>query len=194
MDWDNMRAEWQSRPDPKRGGLPLPDEARRLWRTIRLRDFIETAVALVLAIFFAVNVVLLWMGGLKLAAVFSAWLVVACIVIAIRLRNARRLFPDRESDLPLRAFLERERLALARQRRLLSTVLRWYVGPIMIGVLGFFVSIRGWHWHSLAYAAVVVLIGFTVERANRHAVSKQIEPAIGALDEQIRQLEEDDEE
>ncbi|NBB92773.1 MAG: hypothetical protein GVY32_06365 [Gammaproteobacteria bacterium] len=195
MDWDNMRAEWQSRPEPGRGGdLPLPREARQLWRTIRRRDFVETLVALGLALFFSVSAWLLWMGELGISALFSVWLVVACVVIAIRLRNARRLFPERASDLPLLVFLREERRALDRQRRLLGTVLWWYVGPIVIGVLGFFVGIRGLHWHSLVYTAVVLLAGFAVERANRLAVSNRIEPALGALDEQIRQLEEDNEE
>lgn len=192
MDWDDIRSEWQSRPGSDRGGdLPLPREARRIWRSIRLRDFMETAVALVLALFFGANAWLLWIGGLAVSAAFSLWLVIACLGIAIRLRNARRLFPDRESDLPLLAFLHGERRALDRQRHLLNTVLWWYVGPIVIGVLGFFIGIRGLHWHSLAYAVIVLLVGFVIERANRSAVRHRIEPAMHALDEQIRQLEED---
>lgn len=191
MDWEDIRHAWQSRPAPGRGEFSLPDEAGRLRRTIRRRDLMETVVALFLALFFGANVWFLWIGGFETAAAFSLWLSIACITIPIRLRNGRKRFPARESDLPLRAFLQQERAALAHQRHLLGTVLWWYLGPIMIGVLGFFIGIRGLHWHSLAYAAFVLLIGFGIERANRLAVRTRIEPAIRAIDEQIRQLEED---
>lgn len=41
-----------------------------------------------------------------------------------------------------------------------------------------------------AYAAVVLLIGVAIERANQAAVRHSIDPAIRAVDGQVRQLEE----
>ncbi len=193
MDWDCMREQWQSRSTQARNSeLPLPRENEKLWRRIRQRDAVESLIALVLVLLFGAVAGLLWHGGLIVSAGFAVWLAVACLVIPVRLRRARKLFPARESDRSLLDFLHQERRALRRQRHLLSTVLWWYVGPIAVGALGFFIGIRGLHWQSLAYAAVVLLIGFAIERANQAAVRHSIDPAIRAVDEQIRQLEESD--
>jgi hypothetical protein len=127
------------------------------------------------------------------SAGFALWLTLSCVFIPLRLARAQSLFPARDSDLPLKAFLRAERVAFERQRLLLSTVRWWYIAPITVGVLGLFIGIRGFHWHSLAYAVLVFLIDFGIERANQTALRENIDPAIRTLDEQIRQLEENDE-
>lgn len=193
MDWDRMRNEWQSQTGPTGADdASLPREADRLWRRVRLRDQAETLVALSMVPIFGAMAWGLWLGGLMLPAAFAVWLAAICVMIPLRLRSARKRFPARESNLPLRTFLQRERRALIKQHRLLSSVLWWYTGPIMVGALGLFISIRGLHWHSLAYTVAVLAIGFAIERANKAAVRGQIEPAIRFLDEQIQQLEKND--
>jgi len=190
MEWDRMRNAWQARADrPGEGRLPLPSDARWLRRTIRRRDLLETVVAVAMALIFTAMVWPLWSAGLVASALFSAWLAASCILIVLRLRRARALFPARDGDLSLSEFLARERRALEHQRRLLASVRWWYVGPIVFGVVGFFMGFRGLHWHSAAYAAIVLTVGFLIERANRMAVRESIEPAIAALEEQIRQLD-----
>lgn len=194
MDWDCIRDQWQSRSTQARDAeLPLPRGAEKLWHRIRRRDWVETVIALLLVLLFVAAAGLLWHGGLLVSAGFAVWLAVACLIIPLRLRRARKLFPARESDRSLLDFLHQERRALRRQRDLLSTVLWWYVGPIAVGALGFFIGIRGLHWHSLAYAAVVLFIGFAIERANQAAVRRSIDPAIRSVDKQIQQLEQENE-
>jgi len=193
MEWERMRHEWQSRSaETRETGLALPADAARLWRKIRLRDWMETLVAIPMMLILGIVAWPLWIAGFALSALSAALLAAAGPLVALRLGRARRLFPAQESDLPLLAFLRRARGALVHQRRMLASVLWWYIGPLLLGAFGLFFGIRGLHWHSLAYLVVVLLVGFGVERLNRFAVRNQIEPAITALDEQIRRLEEDD--
>lgn len=192
MDWDQMRDQWQSRPGPKSGPeMERPGELGRLWVRIKQRDLLETVMGALLAIFFSAAAVALWMGEMPVPALFALWLVVTCVFIPLRLGRARARFPARGSNLALRDFLVKERQALLHQRHLLSTVRWWYVAPIAFGALGLFAGIRGLHWHSLAYAAVVLLIAFVIERLNQMAVRESIDPAIRTLEQQIQQLEDD---
>lgn len=193
MDWDRIRSDWQSRP-AENVDRALPPTARfgRLWRRIRWRDWVETTVAVLMALCFGTTACLLFLAGMPVSAAFAIWLTLVCIYIPLKLSRARRLIPQADPEQQVIEFLRAERRALRGQRAMLASVWRWYWGPIAVGVIGFYVSIRGWHWHSAAYAAVVLVVSLIIEYGNRAAVRKHIEPALQELNEQIRRMEEDD--
>jgi hypothetical protein len=193
MDWQRIRADWQSRSEPHaERALSAPSGLTRLWSRVRRRDRIETAVAIVMAPLFAAMAVWLFSEGLLVAAGFSAWLTLCCIYVPLRLRAARRLIPEPHPEQPVLEFLHAEREALRMQREMLASVWRWYWGPIAVGVVGFFVGIRGLDWVSAGYVALVVMVSLAIEVANRMAVRHQIEPALRVLDEQIDEIEDND--
>lgn len=193
MDWERIRAEWQSRSEAHdERALRAPSGLARLWSRVRWRDRIETAVAALMAPFFAAMAIWLVSGGLLLAAGFSLWLTLCCIYVPLRLHRARRLIPSPDPEWPVLEFLRAERDALSAQREMLSSVWRWYWGPIAVGVIGFFVSIRGLAWVSAGYAALVVVVSLAIDYANRMTVRRQIEPALRMLDEQIDEIEDND--
>ena len=193
MDWDRIRSDWQSRPAEGIGrALPQPTRFSQLWRRIRWRDWVETTVAVVLALFFGATAGLMFFAAMPVPAGFAIWLTLVCIYIPLKLMRVRRLIPEADPEQPVIEFLRAERRALRGQCAMLSSVWRWYWGPIAIGVIGFFFSMAGWHWHSAAYVAVVLLVSVIIEYANRAAVRKHLEPALHELDEQLRKMEEDD--
>lgn len=194
MDWDRIRSDWQSRPaEGVERSLRQPVGFALLWRRIRWRDWIETVAAVLMALFFGVAACLLWFAAMKVPAGFALWLTLVCVYIPLKLARMRRLIPAADPEQPVIEFLRAERRALLGQRAMLASVWRWYWGPIAIGVIGFFVSIRGWHWHSAAYVVVVVLVCLIIELANRAAIGKHIQPALDELEQQLRTMEEDDE-
>jgi hypothetical protein len=194
MDWNRAREQWQTRADQS-GSKPLAElaEPARLWTIIRRRDWIETTVAVLCAVFFGAMSVALLLGGLQMAALFGLWLTGVCVYIPLRLRHARRLIPTPDPGRPVIEFLRAERAALVGQCELLGSVWRWYWGPIAIGVIGFFVSIAGWGWMSAAYVLIVVVMSAGIETFNRKAIRDSITPGLEALDRQIQDMETEDE-
>jgi hypothetical protein len=188
MDWNDLRDTWQRQGS---GDAPelRPRPLHRLWIRVGQRDFLETALAVLMLPVFGLGAWWLAGQGRWVAAGFAAFLTLAIAAIPVRLWIARRRIPLPDPQMPVLAFLHEERQALLEQARMLSRVARWYWGPLGIGVIGFFVSLRGLAWISVGYVAVVVLMCAVVEYANRAAVRKQIEPAVRAVDEQIEQLE-----
>lgn len=193
MDWDHIRTDWQSHSANGTDRLlRVPSRLSRLWQCIQWRDGLETGVAVLLVLLFGPKAVHLFLQGLFVPAAFAFWLTLLCIYIPLKLLRARRLIPQPNPERSVIEFLRAERKALRGQRDLLGSVWRWYWGPIALGVTGFFISIRGWHWTSSAYVIAVLLVSLVIEYANRRAVRRNIEPALRELDKQIQTMEEDD--
>ncbi len=191
MEWNELQAQWQSR-DADARSLTRPQASARLWRRIRSRDLIETAAAVLLAPCFGIAAYALFAAGFRVSAAFSLFLVAAIVYVPLRLRRARRMIPEPDPNRPVREFLAAERAALLGQAEMLRSVARWYCGPIGIGVIGFFAGIAGATMLSLGYGLLVVALCAGIEYANRHAAERGIRPAIDRIDDQIRQLEDED--
>lgn len=192
MDWNHLRDDWQARrTDPPRIDALRPQVHDRLWRRVRVRDLVETAVAIPLLVVFAAAAVRLAHTGLYAAAVFSTFLVGAIAYIPYRLWRARRAIPVPDPSRPVVEFLEAERAALQAQAAMLSKVARWYWGPIAVGVIGFYTSVRGVSLDAALYAGFVVLLCVAIEAANRAAVRKRFRPAIERVEAQLELIQAD---
>lgn len=200
MEWNELRNGWQTRASDRKNGAPIsadqlrPDARRRIWTQVRGRDWLETLVALTLAPFFGWVAVQMLTVGLYLAAFFAAFLVASVLRIAVRLWRARARIPDPDPGRSVLDFLRAERDALVAQADLLSSVARWYWGPIGVGTVGLFAGIRGMAPASFAYAACVVLLCIGIEYLNRRAVRTRFRPAIAAVEQQIESIKKQNEE
>jgi hypothetical protein len=162
-----------------------------LWRKVNQRDRLENIAGVITASGFLACTVFFAIAKLWVTSLASLFLVGCIAFILFKLRNARRQIPTPDPEAPVLPFLLAEREALQAQADLLSTTFIWYWGPLGVGVIIFFTSIRGFDSMALAYAAVVVAMGFGVEALNRAAVRKQIKPALAWINEQIAHLEND---
>jgi hypothetical protein len=192
MDWNELRTDWQTRRDAAPAAVDLRPAAReRLWRRVRIRDGLETAVALLMLPLFGFAAVRLAQAGFWVSALFAAGLVATLVYIPLRLRRARRRIPVPDPGRPVLEFLRAERDALSAQADMLRTVARWYSGPICVGVVGFFVGLAGFTLASLLYTLFVAGLFAAIEYANRAAVSKRFEPALERVEQQISNLQQE---
>jgi hypothetical protein len=192
MDWNQLRQDWQSRSDARPSQVELrPDRHQRLWRRVRFRDGVETAVAALLLPFFGFAAVRAFQTDQWLPGFIAVGLVVTIAYIPFRLWQARRRIPVPDPGQPVLSFLQAERVALRAQADMLRSVARWYSGPTCIGAVAFYLSLAGPGLDALLYALVVAGLFVGVEYANRAAVRKQFEPAIAALDHQISTLQQE---
>jgi hypothetical protein len=191
MDWESIKHQWQgAKPIGELPELPRDDETKRLWATVRRRDWLESAVAAVLVPIFGFLALRALWNEQWLTAFFAAMLVVAVVYIPFRLWRTRRLIPQPDPQQPVHTFLTMERRALTAQIDMLNSVSRWYSGPICIGAVGIFGSVRGPGLALFGYAVVVALLFIVIEWANRIAVRKKFAPAIAAIEQQLSALEE----
>lgn len=190
MEWSDLRANWQQKNIDIKVEAQRPAVTQRLWHSVKQRDALETAVAVITASVFGVTAVGLGQGGQWVAAAFALFLVAALAGIVLRLRHARRRIPKPDPEQSVLDFLRAEQRAIVAQSKMLSSTFIWYWGPIAFGVIGFFTSLNGLAAVSLAYAIVVIGMGIGIEIANRRVVTRQLEPALRWLSDQISSLEE----
>ena len=163
---------------------------RTTHRRVRRRDLLETIVAVPLAVFFLVAGYFLLRHGMWLSGAAALWLTASCIYIPWQLRKARRMLPALKPDSPTLEYLRRERDALHAQFDLLNGILRWYLGPLGVGVLLFYAGIKGLSSDTAWYSAAVIGLYGLIYLGNRATARKRIQPLIDEVEQHISQLEE----
>ncbi len=178
---------WTAQHRDARGPSPaeLVERARVLRRRVWRRDAIEYAAGALVAVAFS------WMGlaspdwGVRIACLVQ---VVGVLVVM------RNLWTRRPTDDP--AALDRDALShlralLTEQRDALASVGRWYIGPMLPGMILFLAAVSrvtasktGWGpalGVAALAAAIVCGVFYGVLRLNRHA-ARTLDSQIAALD------------
>jgi len=178
---------WTAQHRDARGPSPaeLAERARVLRRRVWRRDAIEYAAGALVAVAFS------WMGlaspdwGVRIASLVQ---VVGVLVVM------RNLWTRRPTDDP--AALDRDALShlralLTEQRDALASVGRWYIGPMLPGMILFLGAVSrvtasktGWGpalGVAALAAAIVCGVFYGVLRLNRHA-ARTLDNQIAALD------------
>ena len=134
--FDDLQTLWQTAADPAPAVDPdriaaLRAEAARFDRTIRWRDWRETAAAVIVAAAFGG----MWPDAPPVGRIGVVLAVVGALFVIAWMWRAQRLHPRPAPDLPPAAAL---RAALARvnvQIGLLRSVMWWYLLPLAVGPL-----------------------------------------------------------
>jgi hypothetical protein len=129
-----------------------------------------------------------WATPHPVSAVGAAIVALACVVIPVRLRLARRHRPDPGLALAqsLRAELDRIRT----QERLLGSVAWWYLAPLGAGVILFMAGAPVAPLFKVGYAAVVVAFFGWHLRLNLQAVRSDLRPVARELESWLAGLDE----
>lgn len=195
MNWNRLRHDWQYKEPAAAVELPLFDRLqkreRRLHRRVRLRDAIETIVALLIAPFFGVASWFFFSHGLWLTTAGALLLTLWCLFVPWKLRQARKLKPRLHPEVDLLSYLHQERQALQAQYHLLDGIIGWYLGPAAVGVLAFYLGVKGLSWDSAVYTAAVLFVYGLIYIGNRAAAHKQLRPQIESIDREILDLQQE---
>lgn len=195
MDWNQLRYQWQA---TGRAGATddvlarVQTRDRRLRRQLRVRDGIETFVAVLIAPVFAW---LSWRAFVREAwtpLLFSALLTAWVCYVPVHLWRARRQLPHPRRDLALLDYLRQERDAMLAQARMLGRIWVWYLAPCAIGVVGLVVSTAGVTVKTVVYALVVLGMCTLIGWANRHAARTAFAALAAEIERQIATLTEEE--
>ena len=191
MSLDQLRETWRREALSPPGRKPadelaaVTERAAELDRAVRRRDRIETAVALALLPIFGW---VAWATPHPVSAVGAAIVALACVVIPVRLRMARRHRPD--PGLPLAQSLRAELDRIRAQERLLGSVAWWYLAPLGAGVILFMAGAPVAPLFKVGYAAVVVAFFGWLLRLNLQAVRRDLRPVARELESWLADLDE----
>lgn len=171
MELDALRDAWLRQPIKVATARTVDQEiaavlerGRRLERRVRIRDWLETGVALLLLPF---AVMILVTGENWWLRLGGSTLVMASVLIPIRLRLARRMMP--EPDLPLVPKLHQEIAYLRAQEHLLRTTAWWYFSPLLLSVVLLTVGGSGSAAGKGGLIGVVTVFYVMMVAANRRA-------------------------
>ena len=188
---DKVQQVWQSQPT---GGVRMSTQqlqagAAQFQRRIQRRNLREYLASAAVVLFFA------WefrQGGDPLARTGAALLIAGTIYLAWNLhtKGSSRPLPGDPGSI---SFLEFQRRELVRQRDLLRSVWRWYLGPLVPGlaVLIFaFGRANPAHYPHMGlvvavYVAVVAAVFFAIGLLNKNA-ARRLQRQIDELDEASR--------
>lgn len=191
MDWNDIQNSWQARDDDDAGRVSTspPTSTRTLWRLVKRRDYIESGLALLLMPLFSVFGVLFARNGQWIAVAFLGLIVIGLAIVPWQLWRTRRMMPTPDPEGSVIDFLRDELRAIEAQESQSRWAVLWYFLPIGVGVIGFYTSVNGLTTGSLAYAAIVVLLGVGIDWLNRVWAARKFREAAATLRAQIEQLE-----
>ncbi|WP_125557650.1 hypothetical protein [Pseudoalteromonas rubra] len=168
----------------------LKVKTKKYQRDIKMRDFMEISISLLL--------IPVWLYGLTIS--FNWVQSLGCILatltslyIPYKLLRARRLSPCKDDS--IRAYLRQEQQRLTQQKRLLESIVWWYIAPIFVSVmlitLGANMDDNGviqLDTHMQLYYLVVLLGMVGIYFWNKRAAEKRFGPLLERVEQQLNEL------
>jgi hypothetical protein len=185
--WKNASAEELARFDKAAFMTNLDDKLQQTEAAIKKRDRLEIAVAIALvpvfgALAFVVPATLSKIGCVIIAAY--------CLLVIYKLRQVKKYKKPVNMGLPVREQLMSSRRYYEAERKLLDSVLWWYLLPPFVGIAlfhgGISKSWTGFGIHMLI--AFAVMAG--IYALNKQAVKKEFNPLLEKIEKALAQLEE----
>ena len=195
-DLQEVRAAWlnsesDESPTPnKKDGAMLIHELHQLKSkqaaTVRNRDLVESAAAVLVIILFGQNALFSEDINLRIGCGIC---VAGAMLVMVMLWWGRRKFVEADMAVTPREACQRQLEAVQQQQRMLRSVPIWYIAPIAFGVLWIAVSMMG-GWFLYGYLSVCAVFFVWVAWINRRAANKHFQPEIDKLSDLLRELEE----
>jgi len=200
---NELIALWQSSPKHERIKfeksklmLDVQSKLDSFDRAVNRRDFLEIGTAIVIIPLFAYQV---YNQPNYLAKFGATWIVVYVVYVIYRLLDAKKNKPKEVSS--YLEYLKQCKKYLERQKKLLDSVLYWYVLPCLMGcaiMMTGMLDLLNKSWYEIIRMMKVwiavssfTIIGVFVPRLNKRAVKKELLPRIKKVNELIRLMEEE---
>jgi MFS family permease len=198
MNLDDAKALWSSDNEPTDPDMSTQSlsqsellqqvkaQSAAFDRTIRQRDWTESVAAAAVSVFFGW---LAWHDPSTLVTAGALLVVAGSALIFGRLRYARTRFTAPSANEPVRQRLERERAKVDAQIRLLSSVLWWYIAPLLAGLLLMTVGDNGWSVFTVVYGTGAIAGAAAIYVINQRAVARDLRPRRETLTHLLNQVD-----
>jgi hypothetical protein len=206
MNRNDYEAVWKRQPLPIGADADLADlkatfetKRRKLAATLMVRDYAEASAGVLGCIAFGFIWRQVGSSGWPIGIAIVLALGVSAVFVRERIRS-RRL--QLGKDAPLLAKVEADLALLVRQRRMVHTIWRWYLGPILAAVLichFTLTTVNSETWEpqrdpviAAGFVAFYLFCSCFAWLINRRACRKQLDPRIEELEKLRRELRENE--
>ncbi len=185
---DRMKELWQGQQTEgaRMSVEQIRMSAGKFQRTIGWRNVREYVAALAVTIFFAYDFVrtddVLARIGFGLLIAGTAW-----VVWQLHAQGSAKRVPE---DAALSSFIEFQRRELMRQRDLLRGVWRWYLGPLIPGLVVLIASFGRTNAHQVKHPELIIVTYSILVAAVFLGIAKLNERGARRLQQQIDRLDE----
>lgn len=185
---DRVQELWQSQQTEgaRMSVEQIRMSAGKFQRTVGWRNVREYVAALAVTIFFAYDFARtddrLARIGFGLLIAGTAW-----VVWQLHIQGSARRLPE---DAALSSFIDFQRRELMRQRDLLGGVWRWYLGPLIPGLVVLIASFGRTNAHQVRHPELIIVIYSILVAALFIGIAKLNERAARRLQQQIDRLDE----
>lgn len=191
MELDELKHVWKkqkSNPDMEYSQsellMVLNNKIISFEKDIRSRDRLELIACMVVILIFAFEFFIsssLWLKS------GSAVIVLACLFIGYRLIRAKPAnSKDQLSyDHSISHHLQLELKNVRTQKKLLTNITWWYVGPIATGLILFSIGLTIPPVYKLVYTAIIIAMGIGIWYLNQKAVADRLDPLITDIRESL---------
>lgn len=191
---DELVKIWQSSPNQERVKfeksrlmIDVQSSVDSLHKKIKYRDFMEQ-----LAIILTIPVFAYYAYDIPhiLTKIASILIILFGIYVGIRLRNAKKHKPGALTETYME-YLYKTREYLNIQKKLIDSVLYWYILPFMILMFLFVIGpgITGRLPHIIKMTLLSTVIAMVTYFLNKRAVEKQFTSRLEKIDELIKTME-----
>jgi len=195
MTEDELVKIWQSSPklervkfEKSRLMIDVQSKLDDFNKKIKYRDLREVIAFVIVAPVFAYYI---YSVPFMLTKVASALIIICGIFVVVRLRNAKKHLPAKFTETYLE-YLSKSRKYIELQKRMLDTVLYWYILPFWASLSLFvagFKDVPGKLPWIIQTESMNVALGVAIYFLNKYAVKKSIVPVLRKIDELIKTLE-----
>lgn len=199
MKLDDLKQNWQQQvvqknqqtDELKESLSMLEQKIESMEKVIKRRDGLETIIAL--------GLIPVWIIGLFLSASLIQTIgfivaIISCLYIPYKLRKAKS--SEGPKNTSIRAFLENERVKVIQQKRMLESVVWWYLGPLGLAIalitLGANVDEAGLPiltTMKTLYLTFVFVLYAGIYFMNKNAANKTYAPMLENIDNKLDALE-----
>lgn len=177
---------WQTRLQPVKLVQEVKEEVSKLYGSIKTRNRSEIWTALlVIPLFFYIgylqeNPLAQW--GAWSVCVYGLW-----VILIMSWMSRQR--PVQQLGRPFREQLQAEIIYFQKEKRLLNSVVWWYILPLYLGLGLFHWGLNDSWWMFMIMMAITSWIMLFIIRLNKKAVRQQINPLLERLQRLKEELE-----
>lgn len=185
-DLDRVQALWAKQPKENftMSVAEIRERASTLRSTVKRRNFREYAVGAVLVVFFSLAA---YFARTPLSALACALTAAGVAFVMWRMHALGRAASEQEFAAAASSWAVFYRQELVRQRDALRGIWSWYLGPLVPGMLVYWISVGAkdgpWAWFIAAGGlALTCAVFLWVAYANKHAAN-ELQAEIDFLDQ-----------
>ncbi|WKN44724.1 hypothetical protein [Tunicatimonas pelagia] len=190
--WQQAPSEMQIKFNQSKLMIDLDRDIRKFERTLFWRDIREIVPAVLMTGYFGRIV---YYEPDMIAKIGFGFLILGSLLVIVKLLVVKRFKSSTPSDAPFQDYLKQRYQYLSKEKRLLETVLYWYISPFLIGyaILGLGLPLNIPHWGAWIFYIFYLAFGFGVSWfirwLNDRAVVNQFNPILERIENTLENLE-----